>query len=572
MKEVRGLKLRALYVNNDNNNSNANSNNNLNNNAQLLRISQTAPGQPSLWETLCSYENLELAFLKARKRKTLKHYVIDFENNLKENLLQLRSELLMYVYRPASLETFIIRDPKTRKISKSSFRDRVIHHAIINVIEPLIDKHFIFDSYANRISKGTLNAVKRFNKFKQKVSRNNTRNCFVFKADIKRYFDSVNHEILITTLQKYIYDENIINLIRLILNNHKTSIEGQGMPLGNLTSQFFANVYLNELDQFVKHELKAKYYIRYVDDFVILHNNPAILNKHQIVINNFLQFELKLKLHPQKSRIINLKKGISFLGFRIFENHQLLHKKNLRRFKNKLLNQGERYKKKQIDRDGVVEQFQGWIAYAKNANTYKLRKLTTKKFNHLFLTTNKNEDIVNIKKHENLQQEIYTSKLEFSSQKTKQLFEKGLSVKEIAIKRELKESTIHKHLLTLLEHHQIKLKELLPSWKIKIILKHFSSLNDSLKTIRQQINKSSISYNDIDFVRSVIKAKQNKKNITYHVELYQKTVCKKKCNVEKIVICRLKFQQLLAHQPNLAFTRKEFNLFMKNGLNFCNLE
>ncbi len=500
MKEVRGLELRALYVNNDNNNSNANGNNNLNNNARLLRISQTSLGRLSLWDQLCSYENLELAFLKARKRKTLKPYVIEFENDLKENLLRLRFELLVNIYEPRSLETFIIRDPKTRKISKSAFRDRIIHHAIINIIEPLFEKQFIFDSYANRKGKGTLNAVNRFNVFKRKVSKNFTGNCFVLKADVKSYFDSVDHDILVSILEKTIQDKQLIDLIQLILANHKTKNAGKGMPLGNLTSQFFANVYLNELDQFVKHKLKATYYIRYVDDFVILHTDPKVLQKYKEQINNFLKFNLGIMFHPQKSRIISLRNGVCFLGFRIFEKYQLLHKKNLRRFKKKLQRRSIQYSEDCISRDDVVAGFEGWIAYAKHANTFKLRKRITQKFNELFQTSKQNEQIANLKNHENLQETIYESNIEFSVQKTKQLFNQGLSTKEIAIKRDLKESTVHKHLLNLIAHHQIKLNDVLPSWKIKLILKHISSPTNSLKVIHQRINKETITYDDIAFV------------------------------------------------------------------------
>ncbi|MEK6817013.1 MAG: hypothetical protein AABY09_05340, partial [Nanoarchaeota archaeon] len=135
------------------------------------------------YEELCSYENLEDAFSKAKRGKTKKPYVIEFEEQLKENLLQLRADLLMQTYQPQPLKTFILRDPKTRKISKSAFRDRVVHHAICNIIEPFFDKRFIHDSFANRLGKGTLNAIKRFDDFKRKVSKNNTVRCYVLKAD-----------------------------------------------------------------------------------------------------------------------------------------------------------------------------------------------------------------------------------------------------------------------------------------------------------------------------------------------------------------------------------------------------
>jgi retron-type reverse transcriptase len=145
-------------------------------------------------------DNLHLAFTKARKRKTTKQYVIDFEENLWQNLTALQNELLAGTYHPAPLTSFILRDPKTRKISRSEFRDRVVHHAICNIIEPLFERRFIHDSYANRVGKGSLKAVGRFDTFKQKVSRNDTRKCFVLKADIAHYFDTVDHSILLSLL------------------------------------------------------------------------------------------------------------------------------------------------------------------------------------------------------------------------------------------------------------------------------------------------------------------------------------------------------------------------------------
>src|SRR3989339_248340 len=272
----------------------------------------------NLYEDICNYENLEKAFTKARKHKTLKPYIIEFEEKLKENLLQLQEELITQTYKPRPLKTFIIRGPKTRKISKSDFRDRVIHHAICNIIEPIFDKTFIYDSYANRIMKGTLKAIERFDEFKRKVSKNNHKACYFLKADIKHYFDTVDHQILFNILARKIEDEKVIWLIKQIFDNHKTIESGKGMPLGNLTSQFFANVYLNELDQFVKHKLKAKQYIRYVDDFVILHHSEEKLAEWKEKIVGFLRENLLLDLHPEKTRIILSDHGVDFLGLKIF--------------------------------------------------------------------------------------------------------------------------------------------------------------------------------------------------------------------------------------------------------------
>jgi retron-type reverse transcriptase len=180
----------------------------------------------SLYERLCSYDNLYLAYKKARKHKTTKDYVIEFENELENNLNLLRSELLLHSYQPKLLVNFTVRDPKTRKISKSAFRDRVIHHALCNIIEPIFEKSFIFDSFANRIGKGALKALQRFDYFKRKVSENNILPYYALKADIKKYFENVDHNILLRIIMHKIKDKNIIWLIKKILNNCATQLGG----------------------------------------------------------------------------------------------------------------------------------------------------------------------------------------------------------------------------------------------------------------------------------------------------------------------------------------------------------
>jgi len=380
---------RVGRLNNFNNNSNFNaSNRNIDNNNNRVRgIAQSIAEiiimkKPrDLWQELCSYKNLELAWRKARKHKTKKQYVIDFEKSLAENLALLRTELLLHAYKPKPLKTFILRDPKTRVISKSDFRDRVVHHALCNIIEPIFDKAFIYDSYANRKGKGTLAAIKRFEHFKNKVSRNLTKHGkakgikgFVLKADVKHYFDTVDHEILIRIIRQKINDKRIIWLIKTILSNHKTKLPGKGMPLGNLTSQFFANVYLNELDQYVKHVLKAKHYIRYVDDFVILHCSAERLEHFKEQINCFLNEKLALQLHPDKSKIRPLYTGTDFLGLRIYSHHRLLKRRNLIKFRKKLELMRLEYQTKKIDYDTVYDFLEGWLAYSKYANTFRLRK------------------------------------------------------------------------------------------------------------------------------------------------------------------------------------------------------
>jgi retron-type reverse transcriptase len=524
------------------------------------------------YEELCSYENLLFAFQRARKGKILKDYVINFEKNLEENLKKLRIELLMQTYKPASLKTFILRDPKTRKISKSDFRDRIIHHAICNIIEPNFDKKFISDSFANRLRKGSINAIKRFDYFKRKISRNNTRKCFILKADIKKYFDNVDHNILINILKRSIEDERIIWLIKTILKNYKTKEIGKGMPLGNLTSQFFANIYLNELDQFVKHKLKAKYYIRYVDDFVILNNSPKILKFYKEKINNFLETKLDLELHPDKTKILKLEKGINFLGFRIFYHHKLLSKKNIKKFERNIKKLQKEYSQNEINREKIIEKIDGWIIYAKNANTHKYCKKLTSNINILF-PEKQNITIDSVKKHENFNKKIYTNKIEFTQQKTLQLLNKGLNIRQIAEKRNLKENTIWEHIANLVEHHQIPIKRIISTKKVTKIMKVIKTPNDKLKDIKNRLNNEAISYNEINIVLANIKGKHKKKNITYFVEWYQKTNCYRKCyhNKNQIKECRIKFQQLIANCLNTEFTKNEFLEFINNQVKICQL-
>ena len=329
----------------------------------------------SLYEKIISPRNIFLAYKKARKGKTKKAYVKEFEENLYENILKLHEELKKQTYKPNPLKIFILRDPKTRKISKSDFKDRIVHHAIVRIIEPFFEKIFIYDSCASRIGKGNLFALERFELFKRKVTNNLQTRCFCLKADIKHYFEEVDHEILINIIKRKINDEKVIWLIRKVLGNLPCGKIGgaerdKGMPLGNLISQFFANVYLNELDYLVKHKLKAKYYIRYVDDFVILNGSKEQLNLWKEEINSFLQNKLRIELHHDKSRIISLSRGIDFVGFRNFYYFRLLRKRNVKNMIVKII----KYKNNEICKEKLLESFQGWNAYAKWANSYNLRK------------------------------------------------------------------------------------------------------------------------------------------------------------------------------------------------------
>jgi retron-type reverse transcriptase len=263
-----------------------------------------------------------------------------------------------------------------------------VHHALCNIIEPIFDKTFICDSYANRKGKGTHAALKRFDKFKRKVSGNgallqeakdnNMVYGYVLKADIRHYFDSVDHEVLISIIKRRIKDEKIIWLIEEIVHNHNCKVPDKGMPLGNLTSQFFANVYLNELDQFVKHELKARFYIRYVDDFVILDISAKRLDIYKRKINRFLQ-NIRLELHPEKSKIMPLHAGIKFLGFRVFYRYKLPKKSNIDIIRNRVDHFMALYEAGIMNKHEIFAKVDGWNAYAMHGNTYKFRKNLMKK-------------------------------------------------------------------------------------------------------------------------------------------------------------------------------------------------
>lgn len=316
-------------------------------------------------------------------------------------------------------------------------------------------------------NKGTLKAIERFDKFKRKVSKNGHKKTYILKADIKHYFEEINHNILLKILKGKIKDENVLWLIKIILAN--SSNEGKGIPLGNLTSQSFANIYLDKLDQFVKHKLKVKYYIRYVDDFVILHNSKNQLVEWKEEIDKFLREKLEIELHPEKSQILKLEKGIKFLGFRTFTNHRLLRKSNMNHFERKFNQMKIQFNEKILTRDKAIEKLEGWIAYAKHGNTYNYRKRIIKNFNKSFPTNQQN--ITNKKRHYNFIKRFNESELEFSTQKTLFLFCKGRSVKDIAEIREMKESTIWNHISNLIEHKQLSIYDVLPKEKVAQILK-----------------------------------------------------------------------------------------------------
>jgi hypothetical protein len=349
--------------------------------------------------------------------------------------------------------------------------------------------------------------LERFDRFKRKVSKNGTKTAYVLKADIRHYFEEINHEILLNIIAKKIDDSNIIWLIKVILANQSKG--NKGMPLGNLTSQFFANVYLNELDQYVKHKLKAKYYIRYVDDFVILHENKEQLEKWKEIINFFLKEKLDINLHPSKSHVLILTCGINFLGFRVFFNHKLLRKSNLKNFERKLNHYKILFEGGVLPREKIIEYLEGWLNYASHGDTFKYRKYIVREFNKAF-PVRKDKPIQNKKKHWNFMRKVKMSELNYAVQKTLFWYRKGLSVKDIAIKQGIKESTVWSHFVNLIEYRQINVWSLLPREKICKILSKVYSRKDRLRDIKKRLNDPTINYDEIDCVMASVRAKKKR--------------------------------------------------------------
>lgn len=325
-------------------------------------------------------ENLQAAYMKARRHKTQTSAVRDFDAHARYHLATLHRELLDHSYRPKPLKTFILRDPKTRRICVSDFADRVVHHALVNVLQPVFEPRFIHDSYASRKGRGVHAALRRFDRFVRQVSngvrtpggRANNDVCgFALKADIAHYFDSVDHDILMRLISRRAPDPDVLWLTRTILGNYQTA-PGKGMPLGNWTSQFFANVYLNELDQFVKHRLKARSYLRYVDDFVILDPSMRFLEQCLTDIERFLR-TLRLRLHPAKCAIVPLGRGVQLLGFHVFPTHRLIRLRNLRSHTARMRGCLASHGAGTMAAVAVLDVWRGWQAYTLHANTYRLR-------------------------------------------------------------------------------------------------------------------------------------------------------------------------------------------------------
>lgn len=336
----------------------------------------------NLYGKICSYENLILAARKAQKGKRFQENVGRFNANLEHELVNLRRELLEKSYQPGSYREFLIYEPKLRMISAAPYRDRVIHHALCNVIASLFEKTFIFDSYANRVGKGTHAAILRYQEFCRK-------NTFALKCDFRKYFSAIDHEILKTEVRRTIACPDTLWLIDRIIDGSNAQEpvheyfagddlfapfeRRKGLPIGNLTSQFLANVYLNRFDHFVKETLRCKFYLRYVDDSVVLENNKKLLWEIKTEIEDYAE-KFRLRLHEHKCQIRRTEHGVTFLGFRVFPEFQLLWRDNVIRAKRRLRKLQANYAAGESSWEEVTRAVHGWLGHAGFGDTYRLRQ------------------------------------------------------------------------------------------------------------------------------------------------------------------------------------------------------
>lgn len=310
---------------------------------------------------IVSVENLLEAWREFVRGKRHKSDVQQFSFNLMDNLIQLHRDLAGNTYYHGPYQAFKINDPKPRDIHKATVRDRVLHHAVYRQLYWHFHQKFIADSFSCRLGKGTHKALSRFQKFAYQVSCNHTKTCWILKCDVKKFFASIDQQILLTMLKKHISDQKIVNLLRDIILSFHSSKTGVGLPLGNLTSQLLVNIYLHELDQFIKHTLRIKYYLRYADDFLILSRDQSQLTDLISPLSDFLRHNLNLELHPGKIFIKTLASGVDFLGWVHFLDHRVLRTSTKRRMLKKV---------KTNPTEATINSYLGLLSWG---NSFKLR-------------------------------------------------------------------------------------------------------------------------------------------------------------------------------------------------------
>ena len=338
----------------------------------------------TLYDQLWSFENLYKAFVRARKGKRGQEEIAMFERNLEPELFQIQASLIDNSYRPGGYFSFYRTEAKRRLISAAPFRDRVVHHALVSVMEPLFEQRFIFDSYANRKGKGTHRALDRATHYLR-------RNTYSLQCDVRQFFPSIDHVILKTMLAKVISDEKVLWLAGQIIDtgvgvldeeydmhwfaedNLLSANRPRGLPIGNLTSQFWANVYLNELDQFIKRQLKSHCYLRYVDDILLFENDKTVLHGWRDAIIQFLA-SLRLTIHEEAAPVRPVNEGLPFLGFILYPDHRRLKPARGIEFRRRFRQKLQACSAGELEREKVTLSVQGWVAHAQHGDTWGLRR------------------------------------------------------------------------------------------------------------------------------------------------------------------------------------------------------
>jgi len=315
------------------------------------------------YNDIIDLNNLFSAWREFVVGKTNKDDVQSFSFNLFDNIAKLHDDLANKTYAHGGYHSFYINDPKRRHIHKAEVRDRLLHHAIYRLLYPFFDRTFISDSYSCRLDKGVYKAIENFDAKSYKVSKNNTKTCWVLKCDIKKFFDSIDHKILLCILSEYIPDQDVMWLLGNVIDSYHSKFGGcVGLPLGNLTSQLFANIYMNVFDQWVKHKLKARHYIRYADDFVIFSHDKQWLKDIIEPIREFLLSKLNLTLHPTKITLKTHASGVDFLGWVNFLEHKELRVKTRQRMFRKLIDR---------PRSEVLQSYLGLLGHG---DTFKIKQ------------------------------------------------------------------------------------------------------------------------------------------------------------------------------------------------------
>ncbi|MCG8348302.1 MAG: reverse transcriptase/maturase family protein [Chloroflexales bacterium] len=336
----------------------------------------------NLFPQIANFENLYVAWESARRGKRRRPDVAAFERHLEPNLLRLERQLLDGGYQPGRYRSFYIREPKRREISAAPFRDRVVHHALVRVIEPIFEARFSNASYACRVGKGTHRAADHA----QTLLR---RHRYLLKADIAQFFPSIDHRVLDALLSRHIACRPTLELCRRIMASGDgilaseytlqlfpeddlfAALRPRGLPIGNLTSQFWANVYLNGIDTLIQRELRLPH-VRYCDDMLIFADAKPTLHAALAALHERAA-RLRLTLHPVKTRIYAAEEGVEFVGYRLFRDHRRLRRDNVRLFVRRLRRQQRAYRAGRLPADRLHASLQSWIAHAKHADTYRLR-------------------------------------------------------------------------------------------------------------------------------------------------------------------------------------------------------